>query len=344
MVAAWLRAVLTPCLLGAVAGHAVLTIPTARTHAGGALGLKLTPADDAESVANQGCGGAPNGDPGIQEPSSVLQAGSTAGVAWDVTIPHESSNLNAGVRIAICYSPNDCFAQNVVAGGFNGELSAGSESAAIEVPPKTCRFCILQFVWKAVDDGGYYITCSDVAITLDGGLLPEYTATELARELGQTLPSGIDVTDLAGNAISSASSGGGDGAGIALGIIFPLLFIAGVFLWYRRQQARGEGFFEPCMGGKKDSYPGSMNAETGSAAVALPPGWSAVVDPNSGRTYYSNVDGTTSWDPPTSGAKAASEPALPNGWTSATDPATGKQYYVNSVTNATTWTIPTESV
>ena len=38
---------------------------------------------------------------------------------------------------------------------------------------KTCNYCVVQWVWAAANDDGYYITCADISITTDG-LLPDF--------------------------------------------------------------------------------------------------------------------------------------------------------------------------
>ena len=51
----------------------------------------------------------------------------------------------------------------------------GSVTARLATLPatKTCNYCVIQWVWAAKSDGGYYMTCADIAITADG-LLPDY--------------------------------------------------------------------------------------------------------------------------------------------------------------------------
>ena len=96
-----------------VAGHAVLTRPEPRLGTGlPGQGTKLTPASDAKKVADRGCGGTDNADPGIVQPEVVYINGSTIAVQWSLTIPHEEDNTNMGVRVAIHYAEGDSFNDN----------------------------------------------------------------------------------------------------------------------------------------------------------------------------------------------------------------------------------------
>jgi len=98
----------------------------------------------------------------------------------------------------------------------------------------------------------------------------------------------------------------------------------------------------------------------------LPPGWIAVVDPDSGDTYYVNeATGETTWDRPSSPSNHASQSSLhasqrsvnssghgtnassddnderlPPGWLAVLDPDSGDHYYVNESTGETTWDHP----
>ena len=73
-------------------------------------------------------------------------------------------------------------------------------------------------------------------------------------------------------------------------------------------------------------------------AAELPPGWQAVVDPTSGRTYYINSSTReTKWDMP----KANQSEGLPPGWQAVEDPSTKRTYYYNAGTQKTSWTVPT---
>ena len=63
---------------------------------------------------------------------------------------------------------------------------------------------------------------------------------------------------------------------------------------------------------------------------ALEPGWNGITDPASGRTYYHNAAGATTWEKPT---------VLQKGWEEKVDPS-GKTYYLNNVAGKTQWDRP----
>jgi hypothetical protein len=159
-------------------GHAKLTSPEPRGGPVAGTGAKLTPFANARTVANgldggDGCGGALNNDPGAQTPRITYSPGQQVTVQWSVTIPHNADRLNTGVRIALRYSSTDGFANNVLAGGVEGDptyaaVDAGStstEQMTITLPSgKTCSQCTLQWMWAARADGGFYLGCADIAI------------------------------------------------------------------------------------------------------------------------------------------------------------------------------------
>ena len=88
-------------LAGRAAGHGILTSPAPRTGAGlqGGTVIKLTSFNNARSVANEGCGGTLNNDPGfdqnVNEPENVYTPGQSLGVQWDITIPVSYTHLRA---------------------------------------------------------------------------------------------------------------------------------------------------------------------------------------------------------------------------------------------------------
>ena len=79
----------------------------------------------------------------------------------------------------------------------------------------------------------------------------------------------------------------------------------------------------------------------------LPPEWTALVDPDSGETYYANEQtGETTWDKPEeqnndSTTSPRSDDHLPADWIALEDAQSGDTYYLNQVTMATTWERPT---
>ena len=212
------------CLAGGVDGHAILTAPTPRPNQVG-TGIKLQPFASAQQIANAGCGGVTNRDPGVQTPVQAYTPGAPIQVSWQLTIPHPADVLDSGVRVAIHYSATDSFAQNIVAGGVIGDppytpVSAGPANAAansiqtqtIILPlGKTCDFCTLQWVWAANADGGSYVGCADISITATGAL-PNFAA--LPPQTGNVLP-GVPGEVYTAPGSTPAPGGGGGGGGVA---------------------------------------------------------------------------------------------------------------------------------
>ena len=90
MRAAWLL------LLGArVDGHAIMTKPAPRPGTNTGTGIKLQPFDEARTIANSGCGGRNNNDPGTTTPLQTYRAGATVEVEWKLTIPCANRRSNS---------------------------------------------------------------------------------------------------------------------------------------------------------------------------------------------------------------------------------------------------------
>ena len=113
-------------LVASVDAHGVLSDPPAREGAGQGFdpadqGVKLQPFGDARRIANEGCGGTPNGGLAntVKQPTAAYTPGGTLLVKWKVTIPHDIDRLDTGVRLALHYSATDSFELNVrrAAGG-----------------------------------------------------------------------------------------------------------------------------------------------------------------------------------------------------------------------------------
>jgi len=165
-----------------VAGHAKLLSPVPRGGPIQGPGPKLRSFDDARETANRLDGGSgcdnkdgDNNYPAKGKPLVTYTAGDTVEVEWDVTIAHKKDRKNTGVRIAVQYSDKDSFGDNILAGFLNGdkvenpkEVDAGvthSEKFKVKLPPnKSCKACVLQWIWAAQRDGGYYLGCADIAI------------------------------------------------------------------------------------------------------------------------------------------------------------------------------------
>ena len=124
MMASPILYVLLLLFLPLASGHAILTSPTPRAGTNIWTGVKLQPFSEAATLANQGCGGSANSDPGVTHqttPPTVFTPGQGINVQWTLTIPHPQDNTNSGVRIAIHYDTGDSFEQNILAGGVVGD-------------------------------------------------------------------------------------------------------------------------------------------------------------------------------------------------------------------------------
>ena len=105
----------SPLTLAGAASHAILYSPEPRSNIirDVSSGRKLQPLADARTIANAGCGGADNADPGVEIPTVAFRPGDTITVQWKLTIPHPADVLQNGIRIAVHYGPGDSFAENV---------------------------------------------------------------------------------------------------------------------------------------------------------------------------------------------------------------------------------------
>ena len=158
-------------VLPAARPHAILTIPAGRPQSN-PQGVKLTPFDGARDVANRGCGASQGLATSVIPPTQAFTMGTPIQVQWRLTIPHPADNLDTGIRISIHYGPDASFACNILAGGLVGDpdfeesqqfgglhphLSAGPANAQandlvstiIQLPNKTCDYCVLQWAWAA---------------------------------------------------------------------------------------------------------------------------------------------------------------------------------------------------
>lgn len=192
-------------------------------------------------------------------------------------------------------------------------------------------------VWYVVawaqSDGGYYVSCADIAITTNG-MLPDYTA--LPIENGGELPRN---QPRRGYSCAAGAEGGALAVGGVLVIVLVVVVLVGCgVLYLRYRKSNGGGAQTTVL--KQTAVGGKPAASGPAAAPSLPPGWSTAVDPASGQMYYvSALTGETRWDPPPS-SQPVQPPGLPPGWTSAVDPASGQTYYVETASGATSWTVP----
>ena len=86
----------------------------------------------------------------------------------------------------------NCFQDDDGIPGKDNAVDAGDGtvemSQLLTLPAgKTCSYCVLQWMWAARADGGFYIGCADIAITEDGNL-PDYA--QVPSEVGKELPGG----------------------------------------------------------------------------------------------------------------------------------------------------------
>merc|ERR1719230_1102396 len=108
-------------------GHAILTSPTPRPNQVGS-GIKLQPFASAKIVADAGCGGIANQDPGVQIPQVAFLPGAAVPVSWQYTIPHPLDVADTGVRIAL-HSGGNSF--TILAGGLEGDPPSTTVPAAV---------------------------------------------------------------------------------------------------------------------------------------------------------------------------------------------------------------------
>lgn len=316
-------------LTAKVAAHAIMTNPEPRPNIV-APGVKLQPFNNARQLANSGCGGIPNADPGVQLPKLAFTPGARVQVDWQLTIPHPADVEDTGVRIAIHYGPGDSFEQNILVGRVEGDpgnllpQTAGPvdavanqiQSITVDLPLlKTCNYCTLQWIWAARQDGGSYISCADIAITTNG-LLPNFG--QLPSQVGNVLPG------VPGETVGTPPGGGGATPGqpgqpvggsnqngtcknssaavpVVIGILFGLFFSGLGLFAYRRVTAVPQ----PPKAAERSSLVQVQGLQTAPAPPAsggkggLPTGWTEVKDPASGRPYFYNSNtGQTSWTPP----------------------------------------------
>jgi hypothetical protein len=136
------------------AGHAVLLSPPARTGMAVGVGTKYygnatawLPDTTFPPCANSTAGPI----------AATFQAGSSIMVQWNVTIPHASP---PGVFINIQFQPGGAFMP--LAQGVNDTLGA----YPVTLPAgQTSQNAVLQWMWQSMEDGGFYVGCSDIAVS-----------------------------------------------------------------------------------------------------------------------------------------------------------------------------------
>ena len=91
--------------------------------------------------------------------------------------PHHT-HTRAQVLKGCVEGDGNCFQDDDGIPGKDNAVDAGDGtvemSQLLTLPAgKTCSYCVLQWMWAARQDGGFYIGCADIAITEDGNL-PDY--------------------------------------------------------------------------------------------------------------------------------------------------------------------------
>jgi len=373
-------ALIAAALFDVVEPHAIMTHPPPRTNivvppdcnwllprdspGGCSTGTKLPGYGNAIRTADGSCGGVGNNDPGAQgwpitgqmpRPDFVAIAGASIEVKWALTIPHRADIRTRGVRVALHYANTDSFDCNVLVDNVgagpdrpdaevmdnNGAPDPWEMGVVVDIPPdKTCDYCVLQFMWAAENDDGFYISCADLAITGPSEQqksLTEYAALppergELPNNPGYVRPSSY-------TCVSNQGTEEDNGGVIATVVVFLLLAVGCGFgfIYYKRKQNEGGS----------STYGGgvAMPSPPAGGGGGLPPGWREVPDPSSGRSYFVNDStGETTWERPKGGGPpmppAPPGQGLPPGWTASQDPTTGRTYYVHAASGTTSWEVP----
>jgi hypothetical protein len=97
--------------------------------------------------------------------AATYTVGDSIQVCWDVRIPHAPpSGTEPGVRIAIMYSNEDGFENNILATGIQVENAQGIQCETVTLPLKPCTKCTLQYNW-VTEGAGSYLGCSNIKIT-----------------------------------------------------------------------------------------------------------------------------------------------------------------------------------
>jgi len=349
-----------------VDAHAILSSPIPRAGTNTGTGIKLQPFADARTIANSGCGGISNKDPGTTVPTTTYQSGATIEVEWKLTIPHPADNLLNGVRVALHVSATDSFDQNILAGGAEGDppytkVPAGDDGDAsnavktvtVTLPAgKTCDLCTLQWMWSAQNDGGSYIGCADVSITANGQP-PTATPVPVQGEVlagvpGEVLvatppppPNGIPAAGsyppppplgAVGEELDSPEKSGGISGMTMAGILIVLALAYGGYSFNKaKKEAEAKGVtLTAGEWAKTESEKVKAKVQAEMEKRKKPKGAAGKAP-----TAMAAVP------PPAPGGAGYTAPApLPEGWKEMQDENSGRPYFYNTRTGSSAWVRP----
>ncbi|KAI8833872.1 hypothetical protein BJ741DRAFT_611415 [Chytriomyces cf. hyalinus JEL632] len=142
--------------------HAILVSPTARDGMAVDVGIKYV-GNITNYIPDPNfppCANFPQG-PVVQ----TFAAGSSIPVTWSNTIPHDSP---PGVTLGLQLDPANNGPFTTLAQGVDDTLQAYSAQLPAGA---TSNAAVLFWMWQSMSDGGFYVGCSDIAITANGANL-----------------------------------------------------------------------------------------------------------------------------------------------------------------------------
>lgn len=172
-------------------GHAILTQPIARRGQAEGVGKKIPGIPPDPNLLNT-CGGEAGLDPGPGPITAILRPGTDLAVQYEVTIGHPAP---PGVRIAIRYNDGDSFEDNVLTDG-GGQVvvdddgndccaTNGPRTITVALPADNeCEKCQIQWSWVSTSDGGSYVACADVELSLTKEVVLAIPLPDAAALLG----------------------------------------------------------------------------------------------------------------------------------------------------------------
>ncbi|KAJ3402720.1 hypothetical protein HDU80_004807 [Chytriomyces hyalinus] len=142
--------------------HAILVSPKARDGMAVDVGIKYV-GNITNYIPDPNfppCANFPQG-PVVQ----TFAAGSSIPVTWSNTIPHDSP---PGVTLGLQLDPANNGPFTTLAQGVDDTLQAYSAQLPAGA---TSNAAVLFWMWQSMSDGGFYVGCSDIAITANGANL-----------------------------------------------------------------------------------------------------------------------------------------------------------------------------